>query len=658
MNLSARAQILTRSKYSRPLNEAGSEFETWADTVARVISHQRWLWERAQGGPLTIAQSKELSRLSALMFSRASMPAGRILWMGGTEVSKRRESSLFNCAFTEVSTINDCVDVFWLLLQGAGVGFRPSPGKLVGFYRKLEVEILPSTRETKGGRETNLETFDASSGVWTIQVGDSAKAWAKSLGKLLAHPYPARKLILDFSQIRPEGTRLKGYGWISSGWGPLGQGYKAIAEVLNRRAGKLLSVEDIWDIINWLGTVLSSRRSAQIGLVEGSNPAWELIAKRKPPGFDKGPDWFKGQSNNSLLFYEKPSKRKLRQIFELMAEMGGSEPGFVNMEAALSRAPWCKGLNPCAEILLGAFCNLTETDVARYANDDRGLLDALHLIARANYRQTLVNLRDGILQYHWHEQNEYLRLCGVGLCGVVKRPDISDYDFRAMQRAATVGAYSMADEIGKERPKNVTTIKPGGTVPKIMDTTEGIKFPDARYILNRVNFFANDPIVSALRNAGYVIEPHPSISESVLAVIPYDYGDIGFDSLVNGAPVCRESAISQLERYRRIMRLYCDQNASTTIMYDREEIPQLVNWFDRNWDDVVGVSFCYRSDPTKSAADLGFAYLPQQAVDRETFERFASNLSPVDLDSVSGNLESLEASEFGPECVGGACPTR
>ncbi|MFK5283883.1 hypothetical protein ACI3PL_30330, partial [Lacticaseibacillus paracasei] len=63
--------------------------------------------------------------------------SGRTLWLGGTDIAKRREASMFNCSFTNVETVYDLVDVFWLLLQGCGVGFRPVTGSLTGFRRYI-----------------------------------------------------------------------------------------------------------------------------------------------------------------------------------------------------------------------------------------------------------------------------------------------------------------------------------------------------------------------------------------------------------------------------------------------------------------------------------------------------------------------------------------
>jgi ribonucleoside-triphosphate reductase len=46
------------------------------------------------------------------------------------------------------------------------------------------------------------------------------------------------------------------------------------------------------------------------------------------------------------VFYQKPTKLELRAIFDILKEGGGSEPGFINGEAAKKRAPWFAGLNP------------------------------------------------------------------------------------------------------------------------------------------------------------------------------------------------------------------------------------------------------------------------------------------------------------------------
>lgn len=137
MNPSVRAEIITKRTYNRPLNQNTEDQETFEQTIARVKRHQKWLWERAlthkihrelklkdvtedlsDWVSLDEKGQKELDELEQLMLERKALPSGRTLWLGGTDIAKRRESSQFNCSFTNVETVYDVVDCFWLLLQG------------------------------------------------------------------------------------------------------------------------------------------------------------------------------------------------------------------------------------------------------------------------------------------------------------------------------------------------------------------------------------------------------------------------------------------------------------------------------------------------------------------------------------------------------------
>lgn len=650
---SLRAQVVTRRTYNRPLNDDGTVFETWEQTVDRVISHQKWLWERAKGSKLTENQKKELQDFKNLLLQRKVFTSGRTLWLGGTDVARTREASQFNCSGLKVETVWDVVDLFWLLLQGCGVGFAPVTGTLNGFFKPIkQIETIRSTR-TDRGYEHNVETWDAETKTWTIKIGDSAEAWAKSIGKILAGKYPADKLVIDFSEIRPAGTRLKGYGWLSSGDQQIAPTYIKVAELMNRRAGSLLTRMDILDLCNLLGTVLSSRRSAEIALFNYGDPEWREFAVAKKEFWLHGNE-HRQQSNNSLLFWQKPSKSDLEEIFKLMEESGGSEPGFINAQSATRRSPWFATVNPCGELLLPnkGFCNLVETDVSKFVGDTHGLHEALRLAARANYRQTCVDFRDGILQESWHLNNEFLRLCGVGITGLAMRPDLTEYDYKQMNKVATFAAYSMADELGLQRPKNVCTLKPSGTLSKVAECTEGIHKPLGRYVFNNINFGIHDPLLPKLRASGYNVFNHPTDATAVLVTFPVKFDGVEFDNH-NGLEVNLESAVSQLERYKMVQNSWADYNVSNTISYSKEEVPAIIDWLLVNWDSYVGVSFIYRTDPTKTAKDLGYLYLPQEVVTKEVWEKYANSLREFDVESIGG-FDEIQSDE----CPGGACPIR
>ena len=671
--VSTRAQIITRRTYNRPLNAEGTVFETWEQTVQRVVEHQRFLWERAKTHKilsevpihdltenmeewqlLTEHEEAELKELGQLLFDRKIAVAGRTLWLGGTPIAKQREASMFNCSFTNCETVYDVVDIFWLLLQGCGVGFRPVSGSLTGFRHYIpELEVIRSNNSTEKGIENNFEEWDSTTGVWTIQIGDSAEAWAKSIGKLLAGKYPAKKLVLDFSQIRKPGIRLKNYGWLSQGDVGLSAAYTKIYELLNSKADSILSEIDILDIVNLMGTVLSTRRSAQIAVMDDYSQVIHDFASAKVDIWTNGKS-HRSQSNNSIIFWRKPEWNELYGWFEQINKGGNGEPGLINGQQLRARAPWAVGMNPCAEILLPnkGFCNLVSIDLLKFKGDNLGLARAAKLVARANYRQTIVDFRDGILQEAWHLNNEHLHLCGVSTMGNAGRPDMKAYEYRRLERVVTAAAYSMAKELGTAYPKNITAIKPEGTQSKCYDSLEGMHKPLGKYIFNNVAFSKYDPLVEKLRAANYNVFNHPYDDTATLVTFPVKNEGVEFD-VVDGKEVNMDSAIKQLETYKMLMDNYCQQNVSCTISYSPEETHEIVDWLYNNWDSYVAVSFLFRNDPSKTAADLGYPYLPQEVTTQEEYDKYVARLLPIDLESANSFDELSDA-----DCATGACPIR
>ncbi len=671
---SARAEAVTRRTYNRPLDETGNTLETWEQTANRATRvHHETLWKGAGGNP----NYEELEELFELVHSRRALVSGRTLWLGGTEYSTSRACSQFNCAYTRGQTVYEFVDIFWLLLNGCGVGERPIAGTLHGFLKPItKLDIIESTRDADyRGKPTNSFTApSAENGYhWTIKIGDSAEAWAKSLGKLLNPPTCAvTKLTIDFSDVRGPGKRLKGYGWVCNGSAPLQRAYIAIFEIMNSKAGDLLDEIDLMDVINWLGTVLSSRRSAQITLMDYNHPRWEQFARAKTAHWtctvcgneDTGGKFFckcggrtnahRQQSNNSLVFWHKPTKREIRDIMQMIWDCGGSEPGFINGVAARNRAPWFDGLNPCGEILLQSrgFCNLVTTAVSKFGDNFSGLLRALYIMGRANYRQTCVSLTDGVLMQEWHQTNAALRLCGMSLTGIAQAPWLTDYQIKMMRNAAIEGTYSMAAELGLPKPKLVTTIKPEGTGSKIIDTTEGLHKPLGRFIFNWIIFPAADPMVGMLAECGYRVIDHPNDTQSRLVCFPVDYTGCRFD-MHGKKHINTDTATDQLDVYRRWNTLWTDHNSSVTVSWDITELDDIVEWLYRYWNDFVAVSWCTRNDPTKTAKDLGYAYLPQEVVEESSFLEYTSALQSVDWGRLHG-IHDLTMTD----CASGQCPVR
>ncbi len=279
----------------------------------------------------------------------------------------------------------------------------------------------------------------------------------------------------------------------------------------------------------------------------------------------------------------------------------------------------------------------------------------------------MVNLRDEILQEAWHFNNEFLHLCGVGLTGVAARPDLSAYDFKRMRNITVSSAYSMAGELNAPLPKNVTCIKPSGTVSKIMGTEEwgevpeGVHMPLGRCVFNWITYSKHDPLVPRFEQAGYKVMEKPYEPESVLVKFPVKFNNVPFtrtnvtrkNGKVEEVDVNMESAMLQLDRYKTLMETWCEQNVSNTISYDPSEVPEIIDWMQEHWDSYVGVSFLFRNDPTKNAEDLGYAYLPQEVVTEEVFEEYVAGLKTIDYEGIE-----VRDDELVEDCATGACPVR
>lgn len=195
------------------------------------------------------------------------------------------------------------------------------------------------------------------------------------------------------------------------------------------------------------------------------------------------------------------------------------------------------------------------------------------------------------------------------------------------------------------------------TVSKIMDTTEGIHRPLGKYIFNWIKFSKDDPLCAKLRDAGYREQVEPTDPSSTLFCFPVKYDNINFSTVQTKShgvvEVNTESAIDQLNRYKKLQVAWCDQNCSNTISYDQKEIPDIIDWLLTNWDIYVGVSFLYRTDPTKSAKDLGYMYLPQEVVCQHEYDKYIAEVKVIDF-SHTDTFEELVQED----CSSGACPIR
>jgi intein/homing endonuclease len=206
-------EVVFRRTYSR-------DNESWNDVVKRVIE-----------GVMSIRKEhfvrnslewnddhwQEFAKEMAMsLFNMEWMPPGRGLWMMGTDFMYARGStSLNNCS--AVDTKDDLVHAAeWTmdcLMNGVGVGFSTNWGG----------------EATKPNKEDTI----------TFTIPDSREGWLESLTKLLCSYINSKKYgknkypIMDYSQIRPSGTPIKGFGGVSSGPEPLKKLHQRVESYLD-----------------------------------------------------------------------------------------------------------------------------------------------------------------------------------------------------------------------------------------------------------------------------------------------------------------------------------------------------------------------------------------------------------------------------------------
>lgn len=281
--------------YSRLKEDGGKE--TWAEVCARVINGMYSL-QKDHAVANRLPWSEEQAMASAKeaferMYTFKWLPPGRGLWMMGTPyvMNQRNSAALNNCSF--VSTHDYDVspsEPFTFLMEASMLGIG------VGF----------DTRMT----ERNAKVFSPlPQQQFPFVVPDSREGWVESVRKLLDSyllPQQAR-WEFDYSQIRPAGTPIKGFGGTASGSEPLIRLHKVLTEVLDRKVGRVVDTELVVDIANLIGVCVVAgnvRRSALIAL---GRPEDESFVHLKDPSwfpernsYDKETPGWGWMSNNSV----------------------------------------------------------------------------------------------------------------------------------------------------------------------------------------------------------------------------------------------------------------------------------------------------------------------------------------------------------------------
>ena len=620
-------ELVYMRTYSR-IKEDGKN-ERWWETIRRVVEgtysiQKNWIDQHQLGWNAWQAQASAQEMYDRI-FNMKFLPPGRGLWAMGTPITEEKKlyAALNNCAFVSTSTIKDDYSKPFCFLMdasmlGVGVGFDTKGAEQVIIKgpnndRQEEVYVIPDTRE----------------------------GWVESLRLLLESYFHATAPVtFDYTEVRPAGEPIKGFGGVSSGHEPLEEVHKEIRKVLNGNAPLPITVTTIVDIMNLIGKCVVAgnvRRTAEIVF---GDPFDDEYLDLKNYEVNPHRDQYGWTSNNSIfaelgMDYTEVCKRI----------NGNGEPGFAWLENMRSHSRMKNGQdnkdhraaggNPCLEQTLESYelCCLVET----FPSNHDSLEDYQRTLKYAYLYAKTVTLG----KTHWSDTNRVMlrnRRIGCSVSGVAQF--ITKHGMEELRKWLEKG-YDIIQEWDCMYsdwfaiPKSIktTSVKPSGTVSLLVGATPGMHYPESRFYIRRIRVSKHSELLEPLKRAGYKIEPAFGSEDSTVVVeIPVDVGE--------GIRTAAELSIwEQFSLAAFLQRHWADNQVSCTATFDpeteAEELPHVLNYFQYR---LKGISLLPRHE--KGA----YKQMPYEAINQDTYNKELKKLGKLSFVGVEG--EEAEVDKF------------
>lgn len=569
---------VARRTYLRKVNDkkTGRErWEKWSEVADRVALGNSLLSKNIKG--LDKKHQKEEYEILKKHIANASLlMSGRHLQHGDeTQPSRNME------VFTNCSTASSSYVLFYLLMNGSGVGRSYDDDMCVVNWDNMpNVRCVISEEHPDfvwGFDESVRDTehkYGNSDNIHWFKVPDDREGWAQAIEMMETMAFEKKfkdeLLILDFSLVRGAGSVIKGMqNRPASGPKPLMNAIEKVATI--KGAGLSLWKQALF-IDHYLAECVlvgGARRSARIATKNWTDPeVFEFINIKK--------GGFLWSANNSVTVDEKfwkqktkHSKKVLEEIMSASYHDGTGEPGFINqhllvqnddnyddyqdgkyaesqkykpmprtekMLALLARNASSKLYsqipNPCGEIslnMLGGYCVIA--DVVPYFAPT--LDDAEEAFRAATRSLIRVNTMDCLYSREVRRTNRI----GVGMTGIHEFAwNTFGFAFRDLidekksiefwktlgrfKRAVVEEAREYSKKIGVTVPHTDTTIKPSGTVSKLFALTEGAHLPSMREYIRWVQYRSDDPMVKKYKEIGYPVKELKSYKGSTAVGFP------------------------------------------------------------------------------------------------------------------------------------------
>lgn len=621
--------VTYKRTYARKIEELGRT-EEWNETCERVC---RGLLEI--GGAFT---QSELETLFDHLFHLRGSTSGRALWQLGTETVQRiGADSLQNCWHVTVNDLTAFPFTFNQLMLGGGVGFNLQPEY---------VYELPQVKYNVVVERVDAPDCD-------FIVPDNREGWVELLWRTLQAFFTTGKPLRYYTKnIREKGKPIKSFGGVASGSEDLVHGIDKIAKIIRARHNNKLRPIDCLDILNIIGHIVVSgnvRRSAEIAIGDISD---RLFLDAKNWSKHSIPNW-RAMSNNSIACDD---------VKDLLPEFwsgyrGEGEPyGLININNCRRFGrladgenyrpdPKVCGVNPCAEITLANKepCNLADIFLPNVA-DEKQFIEIARLLYKVCKTISCVGFSDPTTDAIVKENHRL----GIGLTGWMAAPLFHDAVILGnCYRAIEEEDRQYSRELNVKESIKLTTIKPSGTLSLLpYGVTPGVHAAFSKYLLRRIRFAANDPLVDQCMAAGYDVEPLLQMDGSY----NYDTMVVSFPMRFPDHVVTEEqvTVIDELNEQLFLQTHWADNSVSATHYFKEHELPVLQNWLEEHYKDEVKTCSFLLSE------EHGFAQAPLEKITRERYEELVASCTPItrfEDDQQRDLVDTLE-------CAGGHCPIK
>jgi ribonucleoside-diphosphate reductase alpha chain len=616
-----------------------SRRETWIETVDRYMAFMK----ENLGNKLKDTEYREVREA---ILNQQAMPSMRLLQFAGVP-ARRDNICAYNCSFIAPESFQDLGEIIHISMNGTGCGWA---------VESANVEKFPQIMMQTGEKHPKHVIPDSKEG-WADSLVLGMKTWASG-----------KDIEFDFSQLRPEGARLKVMGGKSSGPGPLIRLLAFTRQIMLARQGKRLRPIDLHDIICMIGDCVVAggvRRSAMISLSDLGDE--QIRDAKKGAFYITHPH--RMLANNSAVYINKPTNEEFLKEWMALVESRSGERGIFNRGSLAKTLPERRikvlkeykgyfdmtgqhiigpiGTNPCGEIILQSkqFCNLSEI-VARAEDTEASLLKKMRIATiLGTYQSTLSNFQ--YLSKEWKEHSEKERLLGVSItgqwdCPAVRKPEV----MKKLKNEAIKTNKEFAKRFGINESTAITAVKPSGTLSQTVDCASGMHPRHAKFYIRRIRISATDTLFKMLKDQG--VPFHPEVGQSADSASTYV---LEFPVKAPSGSIFRDDlgAIEQLEYWKMVKENYTEHNPSITISVGSNEWIEVANWVYKNWDIVGGLSFLPREDAVYKLA-------PYETIDEKTFKELSKRLEHVDYSKII-SYEKQNETDLKKElaCVSGVC---